>query len=122
MTADLQQGKIDYQKVFESAPALFLLLSADESFSILDASDAYLRATYSERDAIIGRSLFEAFPDNPEEEGATGTANLRSTSGKEECLVTTFVPTETFPEIPPQKGTPSSTKNNLGPVFSKVIL
>jgi hypothetical protein len=58
-------GKIDYQKIFESAPALFLLLSADDGFRILDASDAYLRATYTERDAIIGRSLFEVFPDNP---------------------------------------------------------
>lgn len=73
-----EQRKIDYQKIFESAPALFLLLGADESFPILDASDGYLRATYTERDAIVGRSLFEVFPDNPEEKGATGTANLRA--------------------------------------------
>ena len=70
--------RIDYQKVFESAPALFLLLGADESFPILDASNAYLRATYTEREAIVGRALFEVFPDNPHEQGATGTANLRS--------------------------------------------
>ena len=38
----------------------------------------YLRATYTERDAIVGRPLFEIFPDNPEDPGATGTANLRS--------------------------------------------
>ena len=73
-----EQAKIDYQKIFESAPALFLLLRADESFTILDASNAYLRATYTERDAIVGRSVFAVFPDNPEEEGATGTADLRS--------------------------------------------
>lgn len=70
--------KIDYQKVFEGAPALFLLLRAEERYPILDASDAYLHATYTERDAIVGRSLFEVFPDNPEEQGATGTANLRA--------------------------------------------
>ena len=69
---------IDYQKIFESAPALFLLLVADESFRILDASNAYLNATYTERDAIVGRSVFEVFPDNPEDQGATGVANLRS--------------------------------------------
>jgi PAS domain S-box-containing protein len=73
-----EHGKIDYQKIFESAPALFLILRADESFLILDASNAYLRATYTERDAIIGQPLFEVFPDNPEEGGATGTSNLRS--------------------------------------------
>ena len=73
-----ERQTIDYQKIFESAPALFLLLAADESFPILDASDAYLRATYTERDVIVGRSLFEVFPDNPEDLGATGAANLRS--------------------------------------------
>src|ERR1700750_2453952 len=79
-TRDLStdQPQIDYQKVFESTPALFLLLGADESFPILGASDAYLRATYTQREAIVGRTLFEVFPDNPLDEGATGTANLRS--------------------------------------------
>jgi PAS domain S-box-containing protein len=73
-----ERQQIDYQKIFEGAPALFLLLGAEESLPILDASDAYLSATYTERDVIVGRPLFEVFPDNPEEQGATGTANLRS--------------------------------------------
>jgi hypothetical protein len=58
---------IDFQRLFEHAPALFLVLGTDEKFTILDASNAYLRATYTERDAIVGRPLFEVFPDNPEE-------------------------------------------------------
>jgi hypothetical protein len=37
--------EIDYRQVFQSSPALFLLLSPDPNFTILDASDAYLRAT-----------------------------------------------------------------------------
>ena len=69
---------LDYQKVFESAPTLFLVLGADEGFPILDASDAYLRATYTERDAIVGLPLFAAFPDNPEDPAATGLKNLQS--------------------------------------------
>jgi PAS domain S-box-containing protein len=69
---------IDYQKVFESAPALFLLLGVDEGFPILDASDGYLRATHTDRETIVGRPLFEVFPDNPEDEAATGTTNLGS--------------------------------------------
>ena len=73
-----EQRMIDYRRIFESAPALFLLLGTDEGFRILDASNAYLRATYTEREAIVGQSLFAVFPDNPEEQGATGTANLRS--------------------------------------------
>ena len=43
----------------------------------MDASNGYLRATYTERDEIVGRA-FEVFPDNPEDEEVTGAANLRS--------------------------------------------
>ena len=69
---------VDYRKIFESSPALFLVLGADDTFPILGASDAYLRATHTERDAIVGRPLFEVFPDNPDDPSATGILNLRS--------------------------------------------
>jgi PAS domain S-box-containing protein len=69
---------IDFQRIFESAPALFLVLGTDENFTILDASNAMLRATYTEREAIVGRPVSEVFPDNPEEPGATGKANLHA--------------------------------------------
>jgi signal transduction histidine kinase len=45
---------------------------------IVAVSDAYLRATLTKRDNILGRHLFEIFPDNPDEAGATGTSNLRA--------------------------------------------
>jgi PAS domain-containing protein len=65
----------DFAQLFAAAPGLYLVLTPD--LTIVGASDAYLRATMTERDAIIGRGLFEVFPDNPEEENATGVANLR---------------------------------------------
>lgn len=71
-------GPIDYRQIFGGAPALLLLLAPDSDFTILDASDAYLRATLTQRETVIGRGLFTAFPDNPAEVGATGTANLRA--------------------------------------------
>src|SRR5262249_4996111 len=40
-------------------------------------NDAYCRATMTNREDIVGRYLFDVFPDNPDEHGATGTANLR---------------------------------------------
>ena len=61
----MTERKIDYQKAFESAPARFLLLGTEASFPVLDASQAYLRATSTVREAIVGRSLFEVFPGNP---------------------------------------------------------
>ena len=69
---------LQFQRIFENAPALFLLLDTDPDFTILGASDAYLRAAYTRRQTIVGRPLFEVFPDNPEEPGASGTANLRT--------------------------------------------
>ena len=32
----------------------------------LAVTDAYLQATYTKREEIIGKGLFEVFPDNPE--------------------------------------------------------
>jgi signal transduction histidine kinase len=66
----------DFRKLFESVPGLYLILTPD--LRIVAASDAYLRATKTRRDEILGRGLFDVFPDNPADEHATGTRNLRS--------------------------------------------
>ncbi len=66
----------DFQLLFEAAPGLFLVLAPD--FTIVAASDAYLRATMTDRSAILGRGLFDVFPDNPEDPAATGARNLRA--------------------------------------------
>jgi PAS domain S-box-containing protein len=66
----------DFQALFESAPALYLVLTPD--FTIVAVSDAYLRATMTKREDILGRGIFEVFPDNPDEAIATGVSNLRS--------------------------------------------
>src|SRR4029077_12039216 len=65
----------EFRALFESAPGLYLVLTPD--LTIVAVSDAYLRATMTERDKILGRGLFEIFPDNPDEPGATGVSNLR---------------------------------------------
>jgi PAS domain S-box-containing protein len=66
----------DFRALFESAPGLFLVLSPE--LEILAVSDAYLKATMTERDAIVNRGIFDVFPDNPDDPGATGATNLRS--------------------------------------------
>lgn len=67
-------GEIDFQAVFESAPGLYLVLSTQ--LNIVAVSDAYLRATMTRREEILGRNLFEVFPDNPADPTATGVNNL----------------------------------------------
>ena len=66
---------LDFRLLFESAPALYLVLTP--TFEIQAVSEAYLRATKTQRAAILGRGLFEIFPDNPNDPTATGTRNLR---------------------------------------------
>ncbi|HYC70949.1 MAG TPA: ATP-binding protein [Opitutaceae bacterium] len=65
----------DFRRLFESAPGLFLVLRRD--LVITAVSDAYLAATMTKREDILGRGIFEVFPDNPEDPAATGVANLR---------------------------------------------
>lgn len=69
---------LDFRLLFEHAPGLFLVLKVDSAFTILGASNAYLNATMTTRDAIVGRGLFDVFPDNPDDPTATGTNNLRA--------------------------------------------
>jgi formate hydrogenlyase transcriptional activator len=66
----------DFQTLFESVPGLYLVLAPD--FTIVAVSDAYLRATMTKRDEILGRGVFDVFPDNPDDPAATGVHNLRA--------------------------------------------
>jgi PAS domain S-box-containing protein len=66
----------NFRALFESAPGLYLVLAPD--LTIVAVSEAYLRATMTGRDEILGRGLFDVFPDNPDDPTATGTQNLRA--------------------------------------------
>ena len=66
----------DFKLLFESAPGTYLVLLTD--FTIAAVNDAYLKATMTKREAIIGHNLFEIFPDNPNDNTADGVFNLRA--------------------------------------------
>ncbi|HEV8438138.1 MAG TPA: ATP-binding protein [Methylomirabilota bacterium] len=66
----------DFRILFESAPALYLVLTPD--LNIVAVSDAYLRATMTTREQILGRGLFDVFPDNPDDPNASGARNLKA--------------------------------------------
>ena len=66
----------DFRALFESSPGCFLVLDPD--LTIVAVSDAYLMATMTRREEILGRDVFEVFPENPEEAGTTGEMNLRA--------------------------------------------
>jgi PAS domain-containing protein len=64
----------DFQALFESVPGLYLILTPE--LRIVAASDSYLRATRTVRQQIVGRLLFDVFPDNPDDPNASGVRNL----------------------------------------------
>jgi signal transduction histidine kinase/CheY-like chemotaxis protein len=66
----------DFQALFEAVPGLYLVL--DPELRIVAVSDAYLAATMTTRDGIVGRGIFDVFPDNPDDPEATGVGNLRA--------------------------------------------
>jgi signal transduction histidine kinase len=66
----------DFQALFESAPGLYLVLRPD--LTIVAVSDSYLRATMTKRAEILGRGIFDVFPDDPSDTTATGVHNLRA--------------------------------------------
>lgn len=68
--------KVDFQSIFESVPGLYLILLSD--LTIVAVSDAYACATMTKRDEILGKGLFEIFPDNPDDHSADGVFNLRA--------------------------------------------
>ncbi len=66
----------DFRQLFESVPGLYLVLSPD--LTIVAVSNAYLQATMTQREAILGHNVFDVFPDNPDDPTATGERNLRA--------------------------------------------
>jgi PAS domain S-box-containing protein len=66
---------LDYKLLLTSLPGLFLILSPD--FNIMEASDAYLQATLTNREELIGRNVFEVFPESQETHIEQGAANLK---------------------------------------------
>jgi signal transduction histidine kinase len=62
--------------VFQALPGAHLLLSAD--LLIAEVSNAYLADTLTERADLVGRYVFEVFPDNPQSPEANAVHNLRA--------------------------------------------
>lgn len=64
----------DFKTLFEKQPALVLVLNS--VFVITAVSDAYCAATKTKREEILGRHIFDVFPDNPNDPNADGVQKL----------------------------------------------
>jgi PAS domain S-box-containing protein len=69
----------DFRALFESAPGLFLVVEPDApSFRMVAVSDAYLEATKTSREEILGLSLFEVFARGGNPVHAATLQNVRA--------------------------------------------
>lgn len=66
MTHHLSISTDHFQALFESSPASFLIMLPDADFTIVAATEDYLRDTLTKREHIVGRPIFDVFPDNPD--------------------------------------------------------
>jgi PAS domain S-box-containing protein len=75
-TAQLAEANTELQSLFESLPGLYLILTPD--LKIVTASDAYMKATLTTLEDILGRNLFDVLPDNPDDPRTKAVANLQA--------------------------------------------
>ncbi|WP_105969574.1 PP2C family protein-serine/threonine phosphatase [Streptomyces geranii] len=66
----------DYAAVFQALPGMVALLTPELVYT--DANEEFLRLTGRGREDLVGRRLFDVFPDNPNDPTATGMRNLEA--------------------------------------------
>lgn len=75
--ANSDKYRIDeFYPEFETSLHPLLVLRPSRGLPIVDINPAYARATMTKREDVCGRSLFDVFPDNPDDAMADGVHNL----------------------------------------------
>lgn len=68
----------DFAHLFEAMPHPYLVLRADADFTIVAVNERYLEATGTNRRDVLGRGLFEVFPDNPADPATSAVRDLHT--------------------------------------------
>ncbi len=72
--------QIDYAAVFRDLPTPVLLLTPE--YEMADMNLAYLQVAGRTREELLGRNVFDAFPDNPSDPHANGVSELSASLGR----------------------------------------
>ncbi|MGV9697822.1 PP2C family protein-serine/threonine phosphatase [Streptomyces sp. NPDC003470] len=68
--------QVDYAAVFHALPGMVALLDRDLVY--VDVNEDFTRLTGRPRETLIGRHIFDVFPENPDERAATGMRETRA--------------------------------------------
>ncbi len=69
------RDQLDYKLVFDHMPGMCLVL--DPAFVIVAQNADHAKLTLSINKQVVGRGLFEVFPDNPNDSNADGVGAVR---------------------------------------------
>ncbi|MET0980323.1 MAG: PAS domain-containing protein, partial [Candidatus Saccharimonadales bacterium] len=68
---------IDYKNLFQSLTAAYIVFGVDDpTFTILEENDAHAAIAMQQRERVIGRPLFDVFPDTSVQYRETGVSEL----------------------------------------------
>jgi PAS domain-containing protein len=71
-----RRTSIDYELVFKLMPGMCLVL--DPGFNVVAQNAEHAKATLSYAKEVVGKNLFAAFPDNPNNSAADGVSAVRA--------------------------------------------
>ncbi|MEV6008243.1 SpoIIE family protein phosphatase [Streptomyces sp. NPDC051976] len=80
----MEKPRIDYAAVFHALPGMVALLTPDLVYA--DANEDFLRLAGRSLDQLVGRYIFDVFPENPNDPAAAG---MRETEASMRRAVTT---------------------------------
>ncbi|MFH0517729.1 PP2C family protein-serine/threonine phosphatase [Streptomyces sp. M41] len=72
----MEDKAIDYEAVFQALPGMVALLTPELVYA--DANEDFQRLSGRTRDQLVGRYIFDVFPDNPNDPAATGMRDVRA--------------------------------------------
>lgn len=76
---------IDFRKIFNSLPAPYMVL--DRALHFVDMNERYLQTTQRTREDLLGRYVFDAFPESGERLAMFKNAFERAVNGEANSLV-----------------------------------
>ncbi|WP_329075546.1 SpoIIE family protein phosphatase [Streptomyces niveus] len=72
----MRKPQIDYAAVFHALPGMVALLTPDLVYA--DANEDFLRLAGRSREQLMGRYIFDVFPEHPDEPAAAGMRETRA--------------------------------------------
>ncbi|XXQ35723.1 Histidine kinase [Plasmodiophora brassicae] len=80
-----QPAPPDFRLVFGAFPTICLLVDVPH-LRIVEASNAYLQATLSRREDLLGRSILDVLPDDPDNPSASMRRNMHCSLGAAQTI------------------------------------